>query len=123
MKKLTDTIAIRDAHLRAKIDEMVARSGVKLSEIVRADVPHPRNCLRHSFTSYHVAANKDAARTSVILCHTSPAMLWRHYKGRATEADGLAWFRIVPAGSPPRPAPPVAEKRGETPQEHARTGQ
>lgn len=36
MKKLTDTIAIRDAHLRAKIDEMVARSGVKLSEIVRA---------------------------------------------------------------------------------------
>lgn len=90
---------------------------------VRADIPHPRNCLRHSFTSYHVAANKDAARTSVILCHTSPAMLWRHYKGRATEADGLAWFRIAPAGSPPRPAPPVAEERGETPEEQARTGQ
>lgn len=90
---------------------------------VRADVPHPRNCLRHSFTSYHVAANKDAARTSVVLCHTSPAMLWRHYKGRATEADGLAWFRLVPAGSPPRPAPPVADKRGDAPEEHAGTGQ
>jgi site-specific recombinase XerC len=63
---------------------------------VRADIPHPRNCLRHSFASYHVAAHKDASRTSVILCHSSPAMLWRHYKGRATEADGLAWFGIVP---------------------------
>ena len=90
---------------------------------VRADIPHPRNCLRHSFASYHVAAHKDASRTSVILCHSSPAMLWRHYKGRATEADGLAWFGIVPPGSPPRPAPPVAKKRGETPQEHAGTGQ
>lgn len=56
MKKLTDTIAIRDAHLRAKIDEMVARSGVKLSEIVRAalEVGLPiieRDGIRRTFTS------------------------------------------------------------------------
>lgn len=63
---------------------------------VRADLPEIRNALRHSFCSYHIAAHKDASRTSVILCHTSPAMLWRHYRGNATEADGLAWFKILP---------------------------
>lgn len=63
---------------------------------VRADIPHPRNCLRHSFASYHVALHRDVSRTSVILCHSSPSMLWRHYKGRATEADGAAWFQIMP---------------------------
>lgn len=57
---------------------------------------HPHNCLRHSFATYHVAAHKDVSRTAAVLCHTSPAMLFRHYKGRATEADGLAWFKISP---------------------------
>lgn len=61
---------------------------------------HPHNCLRHSFATYHVAAHKDVSRTATILCHTSPTMLFRHYKGRATEADGKAWFEIMP----PQPA-------------------
>ena len=63
---------------------------------VRADLPEIHNALRHSFCSYHIGAFKDASRTSVILCHTSPAMLWRHYKGKATAADGLEWFKINP---------------------------
>lgn len=61
-----------------------------------AELPEIRNALRHSFCSYHIALHKDASRTSVILCHTSPAMLWRHYRGNATTADGAAWFAIVP---------------------------
>lgn len=61
-----------------------------------ADIPHPRNCLRHSFCSYHVALGKDAARTAVILCHASPSMLYQHYKGRATSIDGARYFGIRP---------------------------
>lgn len=63
---------------------------------VRADLPELHNALRHSFCSYHIAAHKDQSRTSVILCHTSPRTLWRHYKGKATTTDGIAWFQIVP---------------------------
>lgn len=63
---------------------------------VRAGLPEVRNALRHSFCSYHIALHKDASRTSVILCHTSPRTLWKHYRGNATEADGKAWFAINP---------------------------
>jgi hypothetical protein len=63
---------------------------------IRADLPEVHNALRHSFCSYHISAYKDASRTSVILCHSSPRMLWKHYRGNATEADGRAWFQIVP---------------------------
>lgn len=63
---------------------------------VRADVPHPRNCLRKSFASYHVAAFKDAPRTSLIMCHKSPKLLWDTYRGLATEAAGKAYFEIKP---------------------------
>jgi len=36
MKKLNDTIAIRDAKIRAKIKEMSDLSGLPLSDIIRA---------------------------------------------------------------------------------------
>ena len=59
----------------------------------------PRNGLRHSFCTYHIAAHKDASRTSVILCHASPRMLYQHYRGCATEEAGKAWFEIMPPAS------------------------
>ncbi len=68
----------------------------KTKAFTRADVPHPHNCLRHGFASYHVAAYKDPGKTSLILCHKSPKMLWETYRGAATQADGLAVFEIAP---------------------------
>jgi hypothetical protein len=68
----------------------------KTAAFVRADVPHPHNCLRHGFASYHVAAFNDPSKTSVILCHKSPKMLWDTYKGMAKQPDGLAYFKITP---------------------------
>jgi site-specific recombinase XerD len=68
----------------------------KSEAFIRADIPHPRNALRHSFCTYDIAKHKDAARTAVTLCHASPKTLYRHYKGRATEADGVAYFTILP---------------------------
>ena len=61
-----------------------------------AKVENPGNVLRHSFCSYHVAQYKDAARTAVILCHTSPRTLYQHYKGLVTAADAAGFFAIKP---------------------------
>lgn len=61
-----------------------------------AGVENPGNVLRHSFCSYHVALNKDAAATAILLCHTSPRMLYHHYKGTATNADAVRYFAIMP---------------------------
>lgn len=68
----------------------------KSDAFTRAKIPHPKNCLRHGFASYHVAAFKDPSRTSVIMCHTSAKLLWNVYRGIATEADGKAYFEIQP---------------------------
>ncbi len=69
---------------------------LKSEAFILAGVTNPGNVLRHSFCSYHVAANKDAARTAVILCHASPSMLYQHYKGRAAEKDARRYFRVMP---------------------------
>lgn len=55
-----------------------------------------RNCLRHSFATYHLAGYKNAATTAYLLTHAKPTMLYQHYAGRATQAEGLAYFGIVP---------------------------
>jgi len=68
----------------------------KHDAFVRAGVTSTQNCLRHSFGTYHVAAFKDAGKTAVLMQHTSPVMLYRHYKGNATRKDGVAYFKILP---------------------------
>ena len=68
----------------------------KSKAFVRARVPNEGNVLRHSFCSYHYAAYKNPPLTAAILCHTNLKMLQRHYKGKATQKDGLAWFNILP---------------------------
>lgn len=55
-----------------------------------------RNCLRHSFATYHLAANRDAARTAFLLTHSKPTMLYQHYAGRATQQAGKSFFEIPP---------------------------
>lgn len=69
---------------------------------VRAGVTSTPNCLRHSFATYDVALRKDAAATAVKMQHTSPATLYKHYKGKATAAAGARFVLIYP---PVLPAP------------------
>jgi len=61
-----------------------------------ARVPHPQNCLRHGFATYHVAAHKDGGKTAYILCHRDQDELYEHYKGNATEAQGKLYQTITP---------------------------
>ena len=69
---------------------------LKSKAFIGANVPHPHNCLRHSFASYHVAAYKNPGLTAALLCHTNQQKLWSNYNGVATNADGLAYFSILP---------------------------
>ena len=64
---------------------------------IRAGVTSTQNCLRHSFATYHIAAFKDAAKTAILMQHTSAAMLWKHYKGNAMHSEGLKYFEILPS--------------------------
>ena len=63
---------------------------------VAAGVPHPKNCLRHSACTYHVAAFKDPGKTATMLCHTNQQLLWSTYNGRASQGDGKRYFAITP---------------------------
>jgi len=68
----------------------------KSAAFARAGVRNAGNVLRHSFGSYYLALTDDAAKTAAKMQHTSPAMLYRHYKGVASAADAAKWFAIVP---------------------------
>lgn len=69
---------------------------LKSSCFEKAGVAHPRNCLRHSFCTYHVAAYKDPGRTALLLCHRNQQKLWSNYRGIATLSEGLRYFGIQP---------------------------
>jgi integrase len=54
-----------------------------------------KNGLRHSFCSYRLAVTPDPARVATE-AGNSANMVHRHYKALVTEADGKAWFDIMP---------------------------
>jgi integrase len=57
----------------------------------------PHDAMRHSFATYHVALFADPGRTALLLGHEgAPTMLYRHYRGLATQAQGEAYFAIRP---------------------------
>lgn len=70
--------------------------GLKSELFHVADVPHPFNCCRHSFATYHMAALKNPGLTATILCHQSQELLWERYNGIATEAQGKAFQKLTP---------------------------
>ena len=56
----------------------------------------PANALRHSFASYHLAEFKNAAATATELGHTSPAMLYKHYRELVRPDAAAHWWQIAP---------------------------
>jgi integrase len=56
----------------------------------------PKNGLRHSFASYHLAHFKDAASLALELGHTSAAVLFAHYRELVRPDAAAAWWQIAP---------------------------
>jgi integrase len=54
------------------------------------------NGLRHSFCTFHFALHGSEGLTAQ-QAGSSPQMLFAHYRGLATKAEGQAWFAVAPA--------------------------
>lgn len=56
----------------------------------------PKNCLRHSFVSYHVALHRDPGHTALLISHKNQNILYEHYLGVTTKEDAARYFAILP---------------------------
>ena len=57
----------------------------------------PQNAMRHSFASYHLARHQDISRTSLALGHTSPDLLFNHYRNLVKPADSIEYWEMGPS--------------------------
>lgn len=57
----------------------------------------PKNALRHSFVTYHVALHRNPGKTALIVSHKDQDCLYRHYLGIATKAAAAEYFKIKPS--------------------------
>jgi integrase len=60
----------------------------------------PKNGLRHSFASYHLAKHQDAPRLALDMGHVSPHMIFNHYREIVTPEEAERYWQIFP----PQPA-------------------
>ena len=58
--------------------------------------PWPKNALRHSFASYHLAKHKDAAKTALEMGHNSQTLLFRNYRELVKPSQADEFWQIVP---------------------------
>jgi len=56
----------------------------------------PKNALRHSFVTYHVALHRDPGKTALIVSHRHQQILFQHYLGVATKQAAERYFKILP---------------------------
>lgn len=56
----------------------------------------PKNALRHSFVTYHVALHRNPGKTALIVSHRDQDCLYRHYLGIANQKDAKEYFKILP---------------------------
>lgn len=59
----------------------------------------PQNGLRHSYASYHLARDMNAAALSLHMGHTSPAMLFANYRELVTPEAAVRYWAIRPPAS------------------------
>ena len=68
----------------------------KLAKRLESETKWPRNGLRHSFGSYHLAFHQDAARTALEMGHESTKMLFAHYRARVAKEAASQYWNILP---------------------------
>lgn len=56
----------------------------------------PKNALRHSFASYHVAAHKNAPQTSLEMGHDNPNQLFESYRALVKPAAAESFWTLRP---------------------------
>jgi integrase len=59
--------------------------------------PWPRNAMRHSAASYHLAAHHNEALTQALLGHESGRMLFSHYRELVRPKDAARYWLVMPS--------------------------
>jgi len=70
----------------------------------RLQIPSRKNGLRHGFLTAHYALHQNENQTAA-QAGTSPAMLFRHYKGLMVCSEAEAWFKVAPRQAAPNAIP------------------
>lgn len=71
----------------------------------KAKVRWHNDVLRHSYGSYHLARDENAAKTSLQMGHRDPEVLFNHYRNLVTRDDAKAFWEIVPRQEQPTVIP------------------
>jgi integrase len=61
-----------------------------------AGVRIPKNALRHSFASYHIAKYQDAAKLALDMGHTTTKLIFSNYRELVTPEEAERYFNIFP---------------------------
>jgi integrase len=81
-------------------EEPVTPNGIRfrLERIIKAAKIErwPKNALRHSFGSYHLAFHKNAPRTSLEMGHDNPDQLFQSYRELVKPKDAIRYWQIKP---------------------------
>ncbi|MEX0331438.1 MAG: tyrosine-type recombinase/integrase [Puniceicoccaceae bacterium] len=80
----------------ARAGLLVTKAAAKASKGNLNTKAPPKNCLRHSFVSYHVALHRDPGKTALLISHKDQAILWDHYLGVAKREDASRYFSLSP---------------------------
>ena len=58
----------------------------------------PHNALRHGFASYHAAEFQDAGKLAAEMGHTTPGIVFQHYRELVEPEEAAKYWNIHPAG-------------------------
>ena len=76
------------------------RHGFDLVRMKAGITSWPRNCMRHSYGSYHLEYFGDPVRTAMQMGHRdSGDLLFEHYRQLCDRQTALAYWRIIPPTS------------------------
>ena len=59
-------------------------------------IDYQQNSARISFASYHVAKHEDPAKTSLLLGHQNPSLLWETYRALVSKDAAEKYWKITP---------------------------
>jgi len=94
------SMALKRAGLLVEADDLgrenAKRERQGLEPVEMKPKAPPKNALRHSFVTYHVALHRNPGKTALIISHRDQDCLYRHYLGIAKQKDGDKYFKIFP---------------------------
>lgn len=94
-------------NFRVRFDEARRAAGFRVLPD-DAGVEWPDNGLRHSFASYHAAHFQDAGKLAAEMGHTTPGIVFQHYRELVEPEEAARYWEIRPAAAPANVVPMLA---------------